>query len=338
MDFYGTNTYNNFLLSIPKKQAKSYEIDLGQNNGAYDEELLIRYGDNTLNHMKNKNRGGNLNMDDIMKMNEQLRPFQERQPPEEGVISYAQMCEGIEENIASVDDSAVYLTDFEKNLNKAIEVMTNDIFTFFDNTYNEFNPKLLEKYSYLKSKIKEQKDENANLLKQIDFLLQENTQIMDMVYKVGARLEKLEKKAGVDKPQEPDMNEIPQEVDEGMEEGEMGPKVGISGEQSGGEEGFENLEGEEQLDLQMQGINEGFTGKIEEEGKDNSGSDEEKKGGPIEEEKDIEGNVQLTNGEEGEEPNMLDQAIVQDTEQYGEEEEQMPDMGLDDNNNNEEAQ
>ena len=80
--------------------------------------------------------------------------------------------------------------------------MTNDIFKFFDDTYNEFNPKLLEKYSYLKSKIKEQKDENANLLKQIDFLLQENTQIMDMVYKIGSRLEKLEKKAGVDKPQE----------------------------------------------------------------------------------------------------------------------------------------
>jgi hypothetical protein len=201
MDF-GTNTYNNFLLSIPKKQAKSYEIDLGQNNGAYDEELLIRYGDNTLNHMKNKNRGGNLNMDDIMKMNEQLRPFQERQPPAEGQMSYAQICDGIEEKISNIDDSAAYLTDFEKNLNKAIEVMTNDIFKFFDNTYNEFNPKLLEKYSYLKSKIKEQKDENANLLKQIDFLLQENTQIMDMVYKIGSRLEKLEKKAGIDKPQE----------------------------------------------------------------------------------------------------------------------------------------
>ena len=52
----------------------------------------------------------------------------------------------------------------------------------------------------MKSKIKEQKDENANLLKQIDFLLQENTQIMDMVYKIGSRLEKLEKKAGIDKP------------------------------------------------------------------------------------------------------------------------------------------
>ena len=199
---YGINTYNNFLLSIPKKQAKSYEIDLGQNNGAYDEELLIRYGDNTLNHMKNKNRGGNLNMDDIMKMNEQLRPFQERQAPEEGQISYAQLCDGIEEKIGNIDDNAAFLTDFEKDLNKAIEVMTNDIFKFFDDTYNEFNPKLLEKYSYLKSKIKEQKDENANLLKQIDFLLQENTQIMDMVYKIGSRLEKLEKKAGIDKPQE----------------------------------------------------------------------------------------------------------------------------------------
>jgi hypothetical protein len=199
---YGINKYNNFLLSIPKKQAKSYEIDLGQNNGAYDEELLIRYGDNTLNHMKNKNRDTNLNMDDIMKMNEQLRPFQERQPPAEGQLSYAQLCDGIEEKIGNIDDSAAFLTDFEKNLNKAIEVMTNDIFKFFDDTYNEFNPKLLEKYSYLKSKIKEQKDENANLLKQIDFLLQENTQIMDMVYKIGSRLEKLEKKAGIDKPQE----------------------------------------------------------------------------------------------------------------------------------------
>ena len=199
---YGINTYNNFLLSIPKKQAKSYEIDLGQNNGAYDEELLIRYGDNTLNHMKNKNRDTNLNMDDIMKMNEQLRPFQERQPPAEGQLSYAQLCDGIEEKIGNIDDSAAFLTNFEKNLNKAIEVMTNDIFKFFDDTYNEFNPKLLEKYSYLKSKIKEQKDENANLLKQIDFLLQENTQIMDMVYKIGSRLEKLEKKAGIDKTQE----------------------------------------------------------------------------------------------------------------------------------------
>ena len=89
-------------------------------------------------------------MDDIMKMNEQLRPFQERQPPAEGAKSLGQICEGIENNISKIDDSAEFLVDFEKNLNKAIEVMTNDIFKFFDDTYNEFNPKLLEKYSYLK--------------------------------------------------------------------------------------------------------------------------------------------------------------------------------------------
>ena len=257
----GTNTYNNFLLSIPKKQAKSYEIDLGQNNGAYDEELLIRYGDNTLNHMKNKNRGGNLNMDDIMKMNEQLRPFQERQPPEEGVLSLGQICEQIENNIGKIDDSAEFLVDFEKNLNKAIEVMTNDIFKFFDDTYNEFNPKLLEKYSYLKSKIKEQKDENANLLKQIDFLLQENTQIMDMVYKIGSRLEKLEKKAGVDKP---DMS-----YDKNFDEQKSGEESEHSG--SGSESGSqsqvkskENNENENNEDEQKEIKEEGEENNVEE--------------------------------------------------------------------------
>ena len=240
----GTNTYNNFLLSIPKKQAKSYEIDLGQNNGAYDEELLIRYGDNTLNHMKSKNRGGNLNMDDIMKMNEQLRPFQERQPPAEGAKSLGQICEGIENNISKIDDSAEFLVDFEKNLNKAIEVMTNDIFKFFDDTYNEFNPKLLEKYSYLKSKIKEQKDENANLLKQIDFLLQENTQIMDMVYKIGSRLEKLEKKAGIDKP---DMS-----YDKNLEEQKSGEESEPSGSESGSQSQMKSKENENDVNEEEQ--------------------------------------------------------------------------------------
>ena len=255
----GTNTYNNFLLSIPKKQAKSYEIDLGQNNGAYDEELLIRYGDNTLNHMKNKNRGGNLNMDDIMKMNEQLRPFQERQPPEEGVLSLGQICEQIENNIGKIDDSAEFLVDFEKNLNKAIEVMTNDIFKFFDDTYNEFNPKLLEKYSYLKSKIKEQKDENANLLKQIDFLLQENTQIMDMVYKIGSRLEKLEKKAGVDKP---DMS-----YDKNFDEQKSGEESEHSGSESGSQsqvKSKENNENENNEDEQKEIKEEGEENNVEE--------------------------------------------------------------------------
>ena len=53
-------TTTSFPISVPKKQAKSYEIDLGQNEGAYKEELLIRYGDNTLNQLMNKkNRGTN---------------------------------------------------------------------------------------------------------------------------------------------------------------------------------------------------------------------------------------------------------------------------------------
>ena len=266
----GNNTYNNFLLSIPKKQAKSYEIDLGQNNGAYDEELLIRYGDNTLNHMKNKNRGGNLNMDDIMKMNEQLRPFQERQPPEEGVLSLGQICEGIEDNIGKIDDSAEFLVGFEKNLNKAIEVMTNDIFKFFDDTYNEFNPKLLEKYSYLKSKIKEQKDENANLLKQIDFLLQENTQIMDMVYKIGSRLEKLEKKAGIDKP---DMS-----YDKNFDEQKSNEESEQSGSESGSKSAVKSKENENE--------NNGEGQKDIKEG-ENEENENEKEEGKINEENDV---------------------------------------------------
>lgn len=201
---YGGQPYMNI---VPKKQAKSYEIDLGQNEGAYKEELLVRYGDNTLNQIMNKkHHGSNLNMEDIMKMNEQLKPFQER-PKFEGQISYAQMCEGIEEKIGKMDDNAQYLTDFEKDLNRAIEAMTDGVFKFFDETYNEFNPQLLEKYKYLKTKIKEQKDENANLLKQIDLLLQENTQIMDMVYKVGSRLENLEKKVGIEKPEQDEEEE-----------------------------------------------------------------------------------------------------------------------------------
>ena len=275
---YGSNTYNNFLLSIPKKQAKSYEIDLGQNNGAYDEELLIRYGDNTLNHMKNKNRGGNLNMDDIMKMNEQLKPFQERKPAEEGQVSFSQICDGIEEKIEKIDKSAEFLEDFEKNLNKAIEVMTNDIFKFFDDTYNEFNPKLLEKYSYLKVKIKEQKDENANLLKQIDFLLQENTQIMDMVYKIGSRLEKLEKKAGVDKPQESYDKNLDQKTEESVSESENESQTQSQKKsQEGNNENNEEEKNEEGEGEEQKEIKEGDENNINEEEKENEAIQENDK-------------------------------------------------------------
>ena len=305
----GSNTYNNFLLSIPKKQAKSYEIDLGQNNGAYDEELLIRYGDNTLNHMKNKNRGGNLNMDDIMKMNEQLRPFQERQPPEEGVLSLGQICEGIEEKIGNIDDSAEFLVEFEKNLNKAIEVMTNDIFKFFDDTYNEFNPKLLEKYSYLKTKIKEQKDENANLLKQIDFLLQENTQIMDMVYKIGSRLEKLEKKAGIDKAEAPyEKNFDEQKLEDESEESDNESKT-----QSQAKENENENEEEEQKDVKE---GEEGEGEGEENGEDNNNgnNNEEKENDAIPEDEKNQSNGESSEKGNEEKNNNNNENNIKDTE------------------------
>lgn len=205
---------NNFYMSVPKKQAKSYEIDLGQNNGAYKEELLIRYGDNTLNQMMNKkNRVNNLNMEDIMRMNEQLRPFQER-PKVEGIVSFAQICDGIEDKIGKMEDNSKVLTESEVKFNSSIETMTNEVIFFNDKVYNEFNPELLDKYNYLKSKIKEQKDENANLLKQIDLLLQENSLIMDLVIKVGSRLDVLEKKAGVETKQKHEIEEKEQEMNE----------------------------------------------------------------------------------------------------------------------------
>ena len=259
MDYYNSNYSNKFLISVPKKQAKSYEIDLGQNNGAYNEELLIRYGDNTLNHMKSKkDRAGKLDMDDIMKMNEQLRPFQERPKDEEGVVSFGTMCEKIEEKISNVDDNSEYLTNFEKDLNKAIEVMTNDIFKYFDDTYNAFNPELLEKYKYLKSQIKEQKDENANLLKQIDLLLQENTQIMDLVYKVGSRLENLEKKAGIEKAN------IEEDKNEEFEDEKKSSDIENSESNQIGEEDNYNEQVENEENEENEGSNDNNNNNVEE--------------------------------------------------------------------------
>ena len=262
--YYG----NKFFLSVPKKQAKSYEIDLGQNEGAYKEELLIRYGDNTVNQLMSKQqRGNNMNMEDIMRMNEQLRPFQERQRME-GVVSYTEMCEQIEKQIGRMDDNDALLNEFESNLGKAIDAMTSDIFKFFDDTYNEFNPKLLEKYKYLKSRIKEQKDENANLLKQIDLLLQENTQIMDMVYKVGARLETLEKKVGVEKDDD-DVEEEEKESGSDMESRDNDSEELLSNVQSSQER-----EQEEGGDEEGEGEGEG---EQEEEGGDEGGDEEGEK-------------------------------------------------------------
>lgn len=193
-----TGNDNRFCTSIPKKQAKSYEIDLCQSNGAYKEELLIRYGDNTLNQMiSKKQQGSNMNMEDIMKMNEQLKPFQERQK-DEGGESYGMICDKMETKLKKMDDGSENLIQLENNLNKSLNDMTDEVFKFVKDSYAEFNPELLSKYKHLKTKIKEQKDENANLLKQIDLLLQENTQISDLVGKVFLRLTNLEKKAGIE--------------------------------------------------------------------------------------------------------------------------------------------
>ena len=150
MDFLNSNYDTRFLMSIPKKQAKSYEIDLGQNEGAYSEQLLIRYGDNTLNHMMaNKKKNANkMEMDDIARMNEQLRPFQERPKDEEGAVSYNTLCDNIEVKIGKMDDNSIFLTEFEGNLNKAIEVMTNDIFKFSVTVYNTYSLDSILKMSY----------------------------------------------------------------------------------------------------------------------------------------------------------------------------------------------
>ena len=94
-----------------------------------------------------------------------------------------------------------YLNTFDITsvFNKNIDSSTNEYFKLFDDTYNEFNPELLVKYKFLKSKIKDQKDENANLLKQIDLLNQDIKLIFDNIVKLGTRLENVEKVGGINK-------------------------------------------------------------------------------------------------------------------------------------------
>ncbi len=99
-------------------------------------------------------------------------------------------------NLAYIDDLSENLTEFEGDVNKSIEMMTNEVFKYFDDNYNEFNPELLENYKLLKQKIKDQKDENANHLKQIDFLNTEIKQILENIIKLGNRLGTLEALCG----------------------------------------------------------------------------------------------------------------------------------------------
>lgn len=137
-------------------------------------------------------------MEDIMRMNDVLKPYQERTKETSG-DNLNNQCDGIESMLGDIDDNANYLKEFEDNLTKAIELSTNETFKFFEDTYNEFNPELLVKYKILKSKIKDQKDENADLLKQIDLLNQEISTIFENIIKLGNRLDHLEKVSGVDK-------------------------------------------------------------------------------------------------------------------------------------------
>jgi len=58
---------------------------------------------------------------------------------------------------------------------------------------------LQDKYKYLKKSIKDQKEENANLMKQIDFLNQEITLLSENIVKLGNRIDTVEKTAGLEK-------------------------------------------------------------------------------------------------------------------------------------------
>ena len=139
-----------------------------------------------------------MDMEDVMHMNDVLKPFQERAgASEENNLN--DQCMVIENDFGYIDDDTKKLKDLEEGVNKLIELTTNDIFKMFDDTYNEFNPELLEKYKFLKTQIKDQKDENANLFKQIDLLNQEISSIFENIIKLGGRLEGVEKVCGVDK-------------------------------------------------------------------------------------------------------------------------------------------
>ncbi len=145
--------------------------------------------------MKSKD---NMNMEDVMKMNQVLRPYQEK-CKEADMENFAESCNRIEACMGYIDDENSIMTDYEENLNKNVESSTNEYYKFLDDTYNEFNPELLVKYKYLKTQIKDQKDENASLLKQIDLLNQEITMIFENIVKLGNRLNTVENFSGVDK-------------------------------------------------------------------------------------------------------------------------------------------
>ncbi len=189
----------------PEKQAKSYEIDLGQTvsnifikNGAYKEELLFRYGDHTINKMLNKlDNKSHVNIEEIIKMNDELKPFQEREK-EYKEKNFIKQCDSIEFKIYRLEELTKEIKLKENEINNSIESMTNEVFKYFDENYNEFEPKLKTKYKYLKTNIKEQKDENANLVKQIDLLKQDLKSTTESIDKLKERLAALENITGLE--------------------------------------------------------------------------------------------------------------------------------------------
>jgi chromosome segregation ATPase len=151
--------------------------------------------------MKKFDSSNHSNMEDIMKINEVLKPYQERVNFDATGDNILDNCVNIENKFRDLDDISHEMKEFEQNLNKAIELMTSECFESFDKSYNEFNPELLTRYKELKNSIKEQKDENSNLIKQIDHLNQEIHQIFENMVKLQARLDVLEGVCGLEMEQ-----------------------------------------------------------------------------------------------------------------------------------------
>lgn len=105
----------------------------------------------------------------------------------------------MEDNLKFIDMDSISLKELEESVSKLIELTTNDIFKMFDDAYSEFNPDMMAKYKYLKTQIKDQKDENSNLLKQIDLLNQEVEGVGENIEKLCSRLLALQMYCGFEK-------------------------------------------------------------------------------------------------------------------------------------------
>jgi hypothetical protein len=166
----------------------------------------LRYGDYTINAKYSKGDDKKMtNIDEIMKMNENLKPFQERinNFKEDNFIT---QCSSIESKIYKLEKITEILRNKEEMINVSIKDMAVSIFEFFEKNYKEFSPDLKEKYKFLKDNIKLQKDENANLSKQLDLLKQDIKSTEEQIKKLKDRLLIIEKATGFDTTE--DKNEM----------------------------------------------------------------------------------------------------------------------------------